>query len=232
MTSPEKPPGPFTLLFDPVRFILARTASPPSLLGASGVFLLFIVPSMIAYISLASKVMSALPDYIEPDMVKSFISVFTLTVISQGIAGVILWVVGTGMLTCLSIIFDGDAEYRKLLELTGFSFLPLALSSLGMMLYILPHDLAIGFHLERGMSEAAISREISDSIHAAVSTTGFKLIGAFNATAMAWTGVLMVLALRHAGKLSLGKSILSLGVITIFFLIVLYLRHTINPGSM
>lgn len=232
MTALEKPPGLATLLFDPVRFIQARTQTPPSMLAASGVFLVFLVPYMIALIALANKVVSALPDYLDPDMVKSLVFFFTLTVISQGIAGIVLWIVGTGMLTCLSIIFDGDAEFRKLLELTGLAFLPCALSSLGMMLYVLPLDLAIHYHLEPGMSEVNVKREMLDSIHTALDITGFKLVNSFNLLGMLWTVVLMEISLRHAGKLKPWKSVLSLAVIFVFFIFVLYLRRMFSPWSM
>lgn len=232
MSADAKSPGLMTLLFDPVTFIQSRVDRPPALGGAMAVFLAFLIPYMIALISLANKVVTALPDYLEPDMIKSLVFFFTLSVISQGIAGIIMWIVGTGMLTCLSIIFDGDADYRKLLEFTGYAFLPCAIGAIAMAGYVLPTDLDLAFTIDKNMSEAVVKREMLDTIHNSLSTLGFKIVGACNQIATLWTVVLMVLGLKYAGKLTYGKSVLSLVLMGAFFLLVLYLRRVVNPWGM
>lgn len=232
MTTQPQPPGLLKLLFAPGEFITGRADAPPAIGAATGVFLAFLIPLLITYATIANKILGALPETIEPDMVKSFSFFFTLSVISNGVAGVVMWVVGSGMLTCLSIIFDGDAEYRKMLELTGFAFLPLAIVSFGVMLFVLPFDVILKVNLEPGLSEAALKREMAEGIKAALSTTGFKLVHAFNQLGTIWTAILMVLSLKHAGKLSTGKSIFSLCLMACFFLLVQYLRVKINLFEM
>ncbi len=231
--APEgKPPGLVHLLFSPVDFMEARVGSPPSVGGAAGIFLLFLIPTIVTLAALSGKVLDAVPDVLDPDMVKALKFFFTLSVVSNSVAGIVLWIVGSGMLTCLSIIFDGDAEYRKLLELTGYAFLPLAIVSMMVMFWVLPQDLDLDFKLDAGMSEQAVNREMQERVGEALSTTGFRIVKSCNFLAMIWTIVLMVLALKYAGHLSTGKSVLSLVLMGLFFLLVQYLRAVINPWGM
>ncbi len=211
---------------------MRRSEADPAVGAAFAVFMGFLIPFLVSYASLAHKILGALPESIEPDMVKSISFFFTLTVISNGVAGVVLWIVGSGMLTCLSIIFDGDAEYRKMLELTGLSFLPLALVSVAVMLFVVPQEVALNLRLEPGMSEAVIKREMHEAVTAALSTTGFRVVHALNQIGMIWTLILMVLSLKHAGKLSTGKSVISLFFLMLFGVFVYYVRLKINLFEM
>lgn len=232
MSVEGKTPGLLQLVLDPVDFMKARAEAPPAIPGAALTFLLYLLPTIATIAALSSKVIDAVPEVLDPDMIKALRFFFTLSVVSNGVAGVVLWVVGTGMLTCLSIIFDGDAEYRKLLELTGFSFLPMAVVAVVVMGWVLPHDLGLDFKLDASMSEQAVKREMHEGVADALSTTGFKIVRSFNSLATVWTVILMVLALKYAGHLSTQKSVLSLVLMGLFFLLVIWLRAKINPWGM
>lgn len=217
-------PNPLSILWDPLGFIRLTVAEKPRVGLSAAIVSLYLVLGMISLIVLSQRILNSIPEAIASDDArKMFLFGNSLTVIFWGLGGLLMWVIGSGILSSLCILLDGDADFRKVLEYGGYAHLPLLLFSLGLVVFGLAYHPTLDLPARSDLPKELLVQEVKSALDKELGSIKFRAIASFLWCCTVWQFILWTLALKQAGKLSYAKSaactaalILLLGVILYF----------------
>jgi hypothetical protein len=202
------------IIFAPEGLVKSLQGKQPCLLTPFAIFAAGIVLNLAAQAVAFKTISGRLPAAIPAEEQHWNRLGFTLSLVSQGVGGVLFWFVGTGILYCLAILLDGEGEYRKLLEATGYAHVP--------FLIFCVVALAITFTYEPKMifpADTALTPElVQEVIRKEVSQGTFLMLKGLNMAFYLWVSVLCVVGLRYVCKLPYSRGAVCFAALVILVL--------------
>ncbi|MBI3269363.1 MAG: YIP1 family protein [Planctomycetes bacterium] len=225
--------NPVSIFWDPVGFVRAATPAKPRIALAAGIVGACLLIWMIGLALLGHRIVNSIPSafLVSEDARKTVLFGNSVTVLIWGVAGLLLWIIGSGILCCLCILLDGDADFRKVLELGGYAHLPLLLFSVCLFLFAFFYRPSLDLPLRTDISEQEKVQEIGVAMDKEVRSVSFRLIASFLGCCLLWHYVLWTIALKECGKLSFGKSVACTAGLALLLLLVVVLRRQLNMGG-
>lgn len=184
-------------IFAPDRLMKSLQGKQPQLFTPFVIFTLGIILNLAAQAVAFRAISERLPVSIAPEEQHWNRLGFTLSLVSQGIGGVLFWFVGTGILYCLAILLDGEGEYRKLLEATGYAHVPFLIFCIGALAITITYEPEMVFPTGTALTPDIVQ----DVIRNEVSGGTFRLLKGLNMAFYLWVSLLCVIGLRHVCKL-------------------------------
>lgn len=222
------------ILWSPVRFIKKRCKGEIALVMPFVIFLgalvLFVVDMLIMY----QKIIGTIEGHSNLSMANLG---FTLNLVFFAINMFLFWVVGSGILTCLAILLDGEGEYRRVLELTGLAHLPsliFAVVGLGIALMYQP---ALRLRLPEPGAKMTVAEmkdfesDLRKDINAETRRSSFRLIHTCRYIFTAWTLLLCVIAVKYSFGLDYTKSGMSVAGLVLLYVALEVARAKIMAGN-
>ncbi len=144
----------------------------------------------------------------------------------------LMWVIGTGILNCVAILLEGEVDFRRLLQLTGFAHLAPACFGLVAILFAMTWkpQFTINAPDPRARPEV-FSDAVNDAIRGEVHSTNFRYLAFLKWAFLAWMGVMQVMAIKATSKLSWGKSVACLASFGVLYGISQLLRSLASAGG-
>lgn len=205
------------ILTEPVAFMGGHLKREFRLPASFAVFAGYLLVTLIATSIMFVKIQRSLPDFINEDIRKWNSLSFAMSAGAQIFGGFIFWFVGTGILACLSILMDGSGEYRKLLELTGYSQLPMLLFAFLGITFAITYTPGIRLERPRSASTEVMKEAFRKGIQEEFGQVKFKLLQSAKQCCNLWAIVLSVMALKYTNNLSWGKSVMSFFIFFAFY---------------
>ena len=230
----------FQFLHSPIRFTDRMLDRPVDLRWPAAIFFGFIVSRTFGNYLFFSRMVGELPSHLSEGIdLMSLGVVFTL--VALAISDIVFWFVGTGVLTCLNILLDGDGEYRKILELTGYAHLPLLFFGVAVLAFgTLYHpdidfsaysdiDLVALQETDREQYQQAV-RGIGSTLVTEAKSAPFQVFFSLNLVCYLYLVFLIAVANSRAFRLPMGKSALAvLGIVALYIGISL-MRFALFPA--
>ncbi|MDQ7779331.1 MAG: Yip1 family protein [Planctomycetota bacterium] len=209
------------VVFGPDRFMGALKGKQPQLLVPFTVFCVGVVLNLAAQSIAFRAISSSLPATIAVEEQHWNRLGFTLSLVSQGVGGVLFWFVGTGILFCLAILMDGEGEYRKLLEATGYAHVPFVIFSVVALALTITYKPALNLH-----SGANITPEmIQVAIRTEVSGGRLLLLKGLNTACYLWISLLCVMGLHHLCRLAYKRCVVCFVVLVGLVFAIEYMKR-------
>lgn len=233
----------YQIVTSPVRFLGEKAGSALRWRPALAIFLAFAVLATVGQYIVYDKVMSSIPDSITSEKGWSTsrgwaLFGFTFTMVASRISEVVLWVVGAGILTCMAILLDGDGEYRKLLELTGYAHMPMLVFAAAFLAASVVYTPKIDYAGLEGVDFAALDKvqkeAKSEQLKKAV-TRGIrpfvKVFSSLAVVAAVWMAALFTVALHFAFRLSYAKSAASVALLALLYVLMEWAKGLVAGGG-
>ncbi|MFC6992359.1 Yip1 family protein [Haladaptatus sp. GCM10025707] len=184
------------LVTNPDAFFRAEAES-PRLWGAAGVVLLAGVVGAITSFLLLSRILTALPADVGPAV--ALLS-YTFGVGGALVTQFVVWVLFAVVFHVISIVFDGEGDFRKTLALTGWGFVPAifgGLLGLGAMYLAL-----------QGIPSPTTPEAIEPFTLAVTRSSVLQVAGLVGIAFTLWSAFLWAFAVKYARHVTLGQGIL------------------------
>jgi hypothetical protein len=214
-------------LHSPIRFTDRMLERPVDLRWPAAIFFGFIFSRTLGNYLFFSRMVGQLPPHLSEGIDLMALG-FVFSLIALAISDIVFWFVGTGVLTCLNILLDGDGEYRKILELTGFAHLPLLFFGLSVLLFgslyqpdldFSPYaglDLAVLQETDREQHQQAVQGIEGILVNEAKSAP-FQVFFSLNLLCYLYLVFLIAAANSRVFRLPMGKSVLAvLGIVALY----------------
>lgn len=167
---------------------------------------------------------------------------FGVMLIGTAVADIIFWIVGTGILTCGNILLDGDGEYRKLLEFTGYSHAPVLMFGLGVLIFSLLYSPRIDFEEFSSVDMEALEKTdrqrheetmeaIKERFLSEILTPKFLIFKSAATCAYLWLAGLVLLANAKAFRLPTSKSAISVTGVILLYVVIAISRERLFPSA-
>ncbi len=227
------------ILYSPGDFIRRGLKRPPKYMIPFGIVVVAALGSMLANLMAGNKWFGRLSDQVPASIqsemeapLKSVKVGFILQNIFGALEPPLLWVLGTGILTCMSILLEGEGEFRKLLELTGYTYLAPMLFGLVAILFAMTWKPQFTIVTPDPKARPEIFRDaVKDAIRGEVTSTNFRYLAFLKWAAIGWMIVLQTLALKETSKLSLGKSVVCVAAFGVLYGISQVVRSVASAGG-
>lgn len=227
------------ILYSPGEFIRRNQAKPPSYKVPFGIVIVTALGSMLANLLAGDKWFDRLSDQIPASVrsemeapLKSVKVGFLLQNLFGALEPPLLWVLGTGILTCMSILLEGEGEFRKLLELVGYTYLAPLVFGLVAILFAMTWKPQFTIASPDPKARPEIFRErVSEAIQGEVRSTNFRYLSLLKWAAVAWMVVLQILAVRATSKLSCARSVACASVFVVLYGISQLVRSIASAGG-
>ncbi|MBI5368054.1 MAG: YIP1 family protein [Planctomycetes bacterium] len=226
-------PNPLSILWDPVGFTARCVDRKPRIPVAAGVVGAYVILAMIALFILSQRILGSIPETVldAEGARKMFIFGNSVNNIFWGLAVLLLWILGAGILSSMAILLDGDADFRKVLELGGYAHFPLVLLGCGMLLFSVLYVPTLDLPRNLEVTKHELEVAVSDALKVELSSTKFRLLVSCVTCATLWQYVLWTIGIKQAGKLSYPKSAICMAALVGLLAIVLFIKSHIDLGT-
>lgn len=148
--------------------------------------------------AVAPKVLESIPESIEAFAVVGF----GIGSLYSFVSAVMIWIVYSGVFFLLSHHLGGDGEFRRLVRLTGWGFLPAVVS--GIVGFV-----ALMIALDSVSGGAASREQVLAAVQSHPAMRASELLGQL---LFLWQGILWVFAVKWARDLSLRRAAITVAV--------------------
>ncbi|GEM_PF-5249660 len=227
------------ILYSPGEFIRRSLKKPLSYKVPFAIVVVAALGSMLANLMAGEKWFARLsnqvPASIRADMEAPLKSVkvgFILQNVFGALEPPLMWVLGAGILTCMSILLEGEGEFRKLLELTGYTYLAPMLFGLVAILFAITWTPKFEINSPNPKARPEIFRDdVGRAIRGEIGSSNFRYLMFLKWAALAWMVVLQVMALKATSKLSYAKSVAGVAVFGVLYGISQLVRSAMSAGG-
>lgn len=227
------------ILYSPGEFIRRSLKRPLSYKVPLGIVLVAALASMLANLLAGDKWFARLSDQVPSSIriemeaqLKSVKLGFVLQDIFGALEPPLMWILGAGILTCMSILLEGEGEFRKLLELTGYTYLAPMIFGLVAILFAMTWTPRFEINSPDPKARPEIFRDaVADAIRGEIRSTNFKFLTLLKWASIGWMAVMQVMALKATSKLSYAKSVACFAVFGVLYAISQVVRSAMSAGG-
>ena len=227
------------ILYSPGEFIRRRLSKPLGYKFPFGIVLVAALAGMLANLMAGEKWFGRLMEQMPanaPEGTEASLKMVKVGFILQDVFGALepplMWVLGAGILTCMSILLEGEGEFRKLLELTGYTYLAPMLFGLVAILFATTWTPRFEISSPDPKARPEIFRErVAVAIRGEVQATNFKFLTLLKWASIGWMAVMQVMALKATSKLSYPKSVACFAVFGLLYFISQVVRSAMSAGG-
>lgn len=227
------------ILYSPGEFIRRGLKKPPSYKVPLGIVVVAALGSMLANLLAGEKWFARLSDQIPQSIrvdMEPHLKMVKVGFVLQNVFGalepLLMWVLGTGILTCMSILVEGEADFRKLLALIGYTYLAPLLFGFIAILFALTWTPRFEIHSPDPKARPEIFRErVGVAISGEIRSTNFKFLMLLKWASIGWMVFLQTMALKATSKLSLPKSVACIAVFGVLYGISQVVRSAMSAGG-
>lgn len=218
--------NPLAILYAPIKFIEEHVEKRFRFGVAFAIFACYVVLIAAAQIIVTNKLLDRLEHL--PEEIRQWLSfIFLMTVLLPSVGSFFIWVISTGIISCVSILLDGKGDFKKLLELIGYCFLPLLVFSVLALVFALSYSPTLQYEALEGSSDEVIKEELRGPLQDELTSMRFRALAAVKGCFALWTGLLAVACVRRLEKLSLTKSVLAVLSLLVLMAATEVLKNTI-----
>lgn len=116
----------------------------------------------------------------------------------------VTWVVFAGLFHLISIYFDGDGQFREVVRLTGYGFVPFIF--MGVISGV------INFFVYQGVSLPRSPEGITTFVQQTQSGPLFVLLSVISIVFVVWRGFLWMFAVKYARGLTIRQAAITVGI--------------------
>jgi hypothetical protein len=152
---------------------------------------------------------------IYPENLRAAMGIVTYLAIPLGFIGVFLeWVVFTGILFVISMIFIGKGTFTQTLAAIGYGFLPTTIGGL--------IDLIILWTYLPGIQVSPVKdvMDIQSAIMALTNSPVFQITGLISIIFLLWSANIWIFGLRYSRELTLRNATISVGLPVLVYIVI------------